>query len=1054
MSDGVPHMFLLQQPAWLWLLVLVLPVALLGWWAFATVSPVRRAIAIVLRAGLIASLVALLAGLSSSRTTSKLTVIAVVDTSGSTQRFYRPPALDDPSREPLRDASDMARWYFSQALGHTPQAASQRGGNARDQNLSGLVVFQGRGVAVAAPGVGDITQRSMAIEPSPGTNIADALRVAASMVPPDSSARLVLMSDGNATAGDALGVAAELGAGSTTTRSGGRLGKIPIDVVPLEYRLDQEVIVESVDAPPQAVSQATVNVRVVLWASAASQGTLQLTRDGTPMDLNGPREGSGRRVSLAPGRNIELIEVALPPGRVHRFRAVYEPDVLASDAGQTAFSGDSVLENNQAEAFTISPGRGSVLLVDGVSQGRDDGAGSTLAGVLRRAGIEVTVLSPASMPTDLLGLEAFDMVLLENVPAEAVTLETQEQLITYVRDMGGGLCMIGGPNSFGAGGWIGSPLASVLPVDLELPDRIVAPEVATLFIIDNSGSMQRNVLGSPKSQQEIANDAAALAIASLDRNDLVGVITFNSAADVLVPMGRNTDAKRTIDRVRSVNSGGGTDLAGAMELGISQLRDIDAKTRHVVILTDGKSQRQEELPALATTLRDMNVKITTIAVGDDADPEMLRRIAVIGGGAAYSANNPLALPQIFLKAVRVVRSPMVREADFTPVVLSSGSGMTSGLGDVPPLGGLVLTRPRQDPTISLAMAAPSGEPVMAHWSVGLGQVVAFTSDAHAWASRWLEWPGYERFWTQLVRVASRPPLGGNVRASITQRSGQLTIRAEAFDADGAPALGLSMPATVYTPGGGSREVNLVATGPGTYEAALLAEETGSYITLIKPSDAGGTRLIPVLAGSTVQEGAEYRTLSSNIDVLRQVASFSGGRVLDPRSPQSANLFDRSAIAPSVAIQRLWQQCLVLAIVLLVLDIANRRIAWDRMTSSAFAGRLAQSAGNAQASLSQLRRAAESVAQGTGRTEPSLALGDAQAQELIRAARDKRREAKLRGVASQTPAPQRSSTEQAPQPPGATVVDASSRTPDAANGASETGLRAAKKRAAQRFEDEA
>jgi Ca-activated chloride channel homolog len=141
---------------------------------------------------------------------------------------------------------------------------------------------------------------------------------------------------------------------------------------------------------------------------------------------------------------------------------VYEPDAIAAPTATNpdaaVLAGDAVMENNAAQAFTITPGRGSVLLVDGVSGGEPSGAGSTLAEVLRRAGIETTVISAGSMPATVLALQSYDLVILEDVPAEAIDPVIQEQLVSFVRDMGGGLVMVGGPDSFGSGGWKGHRL--------------------------------------------------------------------------------------------------------------------------------------------------------------------------------------------------------------------------------------------------------------------------------------------------------------------------------------------------------------------------------------------------------------------------------------------------------------------------------------------------------------------------------------------------------------------------------------------------------------------
>ncbi len=1032
-----------EEPVWLWLLLLALPMGVIAWLYFGAMSPARRVASVAARLVLLAVIAALLARVSNMRQTNRLAVVAVVDTSGSVERFFRP-------ADAGQSAINAARTYLRQATG-----------TLGPEDALGMVAFDGRSVSIATPARAAVWERELNFQRVEGTNIADALRMAAAMIPPDAAGRIVLMSDGNQTAGDAVAAAQEIAG-----RMGrGRRGGLPIDVVPLSYRLENEVVVESVDAPPAAAAQATVNVRVVLWATAASEGNLLLLREGTPLDLNGEARGVGRRVSLNAGRNVEVVEVELGPGRVHRFEAVYEPDAIAAPTSDNPdavrLAGDTVMENNAAQAFTITPGRGSVLLVDGVSDGESGGAGSTLAEVLRRAGIETTVISPGSMPATVLALQSYDLVILEDVPAEAIDPVIQEQLASFVRDMGGGLVMVGGPDSFGSGGWRGTPVAEILPVELDLPDRVISPEVATIFVIDKSGSMRRNVLGSIRNQQEIANDATALAIASLDRNDLVGVVAFDNNAQIVVPLSRNEKVDETVREVREIAPGGGTNIAAGMERAIEMLEGVNAKTKHVVVLSDGKSQREEDLPVLAKKLVDMGAKVSTIAVGDDADLGGMSNIAGIGNGTYYYASNPNALPKIFLKAIRVVRTPLVREGDFVPVLLPSGSPMVAGIGaEMPALGGLTLTRPRTEPTIALAMVAPTGEPVLAHWNVGLGQVVAFTSDSHKWATNWLSWPGYERLWTQIARSASRAPGGGDVQATAVVRDGQLTIRAEARDENGVPLAGVQVPATVYAPDGSTREVTLTAISPGVFESVSPASQTGSYVAIVKPQQQG-RRMSPAIIGTTLQEGAEFRTLASDERTLAEIAKAGGGRVLEIAKPAEARLFDRTNIKPAEAVTPLWKFLMPFALVALLVDIAMRRVAWDRFLSARFKTAAAAKevlaekmrATSAAASVSRVKsRVEETVAA----SEPSLALSQQDAAALAAAARDRRRAQRL-AVAAPVKA------DSGATGPGAggssnAGAGAQAQTTSAAPVVTEpekdegSGLLAAKRRAAKRFDE--
>lgn len=1008
--------FILEQPRWLWLCALALPAALIAIRWFAAMSPLRRWSTICARTALLLALALLLAGLSSLHRTNELAVIAVIDASGSVQRFYTPPQQQG---EPARDAMAAVRTFVD---------AASAGRGAED--FLGVVAFDGASVAVATPSRARASDRTWNATGAPGTNIADALRLARALVPPSASGRIVLFSDGNETAGDALAAAAEV-VGSGLGRSPAR-----IDVVPLAYKLTEEVVVEMVDAPPTAPAEATVNVRVVLNATAPSNGTLYLFNEGQRIDLSAG-EATGRRVSLSPGRNVELIEVALDAGRVHRFRAVYEPDPTRDAAGRARLSGDTLSDNNAGESFTITPGKGSVLLVDGVHAGDDKQ--NVLAASLRRAGLEVSVIPPDALPTSLLALQAYDMILLENVPAFAVPADQQQQLVAYVRDMGGGLAMIGGPDSFGPGAWQATPVADVLPVLLDLPDKVITPQAATILVLDNSGSMRRPVLGSLKTQQDIANESAALAVGSMDKNDLVGVIVFNATANVVIPLAPNSDVKANVEKIRAIGTGGGTDMAEGVEAAIRELERADAtsaKTRHVILMTDGKSQREDELPALIERLVKMDVKVSSIAVGDDADVKLLERLADQGHGTFYYASNPKSLPKIFLKAVRVVRSPLIREAPFEPVTLLTGSPTTVGITTPPTLNGLVLTRAKPDARVVTAMVAPTGEPVLAHWNVGLGQVVAFTSDAEHWAEPWLPWPGYERIWSQIVRSASRPPGGKEVRGSMHAASDQALIRLDATNDDNSPRSGLTVPVTVYAPSGEVQETSLTQSAPGIYEGRVRARETGSYIALVKPRD-GARRLPPVIVGATVQEGAEFRSLASNDALLARLARVGQGRLLDITQPQTADLFRRSDIRPAEAVTPLWSTLMYCTFALFLLDVGTRRVAWDRWFSRSFRGAADQlasrqdraRAAHAERSIAGLRKHAQSADEHL-RADEAIALNDQDAASLAAAAKDRRFAERLnRAHQASDPAPV--------EPPPA------QETPS---------LLAAKRRAARRFDE--
>ncbi|MCC6678972.1 MAG: VWA domain-containing protein [Phycisphaerales bacterium] len=1004
-----------EDPSRLWLIVLAIPMAWLGLRWFSAMSGLRRGTAIAARVVLVALLAALLAGASAVRTSDKLAVVGLVDASGSVTRFGAGGPADGSASQARPDLA----WLFLASV------SRQRG----PDDLLGAVVFDGAAAGVATPSRARLPESPPEPPMQPGTDIARAIRLGASMIPDDAAGRLILFSDGNQTSGDALEAARELARRGAAGRSGG----VRIDVVPMRYSAGSEVAVESVDAPPTAAAESVVNIRVTLSSSSDASGTLRLLREGDAVDLNGDEPGTGRAVRLTPGRNAFVLPVELEPGRIHRFHAVFEPQ------GAT----DRITENNEGETFTITPGKGSVLLVDGVSAGDPGGAGSTLARALRESAIDVTVIAPGAFPADLVGLQAYDMVILENVPADAIEIASHDHLASFVRDLGGGLIMIGGPDSFGAGGWRGTPVEAILPVKLELPERMVIPEMAIVFVLDSSGSMRRGVSGSGRSQMEIANESTIAAIRALDARDLVGVVAFSRDPEVVVELGPNSDPARTIGLVRGITPDGGTAIGPALAEASRMLASSDAKLKHIVLLSDGRSMGEETLPDQAAAIAAQGIRISSIAMGNDASVGTMELIAQHGGGTFYNVINPSSLPRAFLKIVRIVRSPLIREVPFDPVIPPTGSPLLLGIDQPPALGGLTLTQARDEPTVINAMLTPEGEPVLAHWTAELGQVAAFTSDAHRWARLWLDWPGYRSFWSQAVRTLSRAGGGRLLQAETRAAGGELRLRLDAADDAGRPMDQLDVPATVYTPSGAKRELRFSQTGPGLYEAVVSADEPGSYVSVIKPRSAS-KRLNPVITGASVSAGAEFQQLHSNVALLEEIARITGGRILDLNRPQDAAVFDRAGVTPSRALAPLWRPLLLWTLIVLLVDIGTRRIAWDRWISRELGADLRRAAqdavrergAEAQRTLAGLRGRRTAPSSPETVTD-SLSLGEDDARKLARAAADRRRAQRLAEI--------RAATEH----PDAPLADAP---PEPIDPADETALRAAKRRARERFDE--
>ena len=457
------------------------------------------------------------------------------------------------------------------------------------------------------------------------------------------------------------------------------------------------------------------------------------------------------------------------------------PSGRTAGAASTSGGGsDTELINNRAEGFTMVHGQGRVLIVDNV----DNANGSILPKALRNRRIALDVVPPAGLPTTMSDLTRYDAVVLQNVPADLVTGRQQDLLARYVNDLGGGFVMVGGPQSFGAGGWTNSVIdTNILPVACEVPSQTVLPSGALVLVIDRSGSMsQPGTAGSPLTQQQLANESAWLAIETLYEQDLFGVVAFDSFSQWIVDLQPAKDLTGVRQKIMSISPGGGTNIHTGIERAFDALNADNAlvnssSVKHIILLSDGGSEGDYD--PLLNQLNRAGITLSTIGVGEGQDADLLDYLAFNGGGLYHPVTDPNDLPQVFIKEARTIRQNLIKEADFTPQLVRTGSPIMTGLDATPDLGGFVLTGPKYDRRIEMPLEGPDGEPLFAHWQVGLGKAAAFTSDAtNRWATPWLDWPGYGDFWARTVRYVSRPSASRDAELTASIDGDTLRVRVD------------------------------------------------------------------------------------------------------------------------------------------------------------------------------------------------------------------------------------------------------------------------------------
>src|SRR5205085_2842817 len=150
----------------------------------------------------------------------------------------------------------------------------------------------------------------------------------------------------------------------------------------------------------------------------------------------------------------------------------------------------------------------------------------------------------------------------------------------------------------------------------------------------------------------------------------------------------------------------------------------------------------------------------------------------------------------------------------------SSSDIMKGLEGVelPPLRGMILTSRKSNPQIEIPLwAGAAKDPIFAHWQTGLGKVAVFTGDATTkWAADWVGSPLYDKFWAQVVRGVSRPPMSTDYEVQTVQDGNKGHITVEALNKESSFLNFLSIGGTVIGPDLKPHDVRLTQTGPGTY----------------------------------------------------------------------------------------------------------------------------------------------------------------------------------------------------------------------------------------------
>jgi uncharacterized membrane protein len=983
------------RPLWLGLLVLVPLVFWISRKSLSGLGPVRRRVAITARALGVAALALALAEPRLRQNSESLTVLYVVDRSFSIPQDLE---ADKASTEAKDLRWERVRDFIQLSVANRPIT--------KRNDKSGLILFGKRPKLALPPDAVDrliVDERTVGPVDANYTDIAAALKLALASFPEGTSKRIVLVSDGNENLGN-----------SEEQANIAKQNGVQIDAIALApgFKNESEVLVQSVEAPSVSAQGQRLPVRVLIRNATPDRevdGRLEVVKASTGQNKgieieDGPQvleKGPPPKVRLRRGLNVfrfqDRLEVPNRPGQnregveldledTFAYRATFIPTESRSASGDgnivAGLPGDRAA-NNRASAAIVTRGERRVLFLDENEPGTKQSSHAHLLAVMGRAGIKVSRMPIDDLPAEktILGglLSKFDCVVLGNVAADRFNFDQMELLRSNVYDQGCGLIMIGGPDSFGAGGYQATPVEAALPVDCEIKALKAAGKGGLILIMHASEMADGN-----KWQKDIAK----LAVQRLGPADMVGVLQYGfgggNGVSWQVPFQQVGESEsgtrnRILSAIDRMTPGDMPDFDPFLKAAADTLSDEKHQltVKHCILISDGDPNYSGPGRTAVKKMADNGITCSTVGVATHggAEKSRLKQIAESTRdadgkpGNFYDVNDPSKLPAIYMKESRRVSQSFLYVQPFVPGLVGQAGAsdvLPPGLPNpLPKLHGFVRTTLKQNILAGMSLEGPSPYPdqqfpVLASWRYGLGKAVAFTSDARTqpgapkqwWDKDWVGSEIYQKFWEQLINWAMREPERGKMSLVAEYRDGRIRIVADIRDDKDKPVAGLNLRGAATPPnapaqGEKAPQVEFKPKGGGLYEAEFAAEDAGSYFLNVQAMEperdakgnvvmnANGTPRMKTFdaarAGVTVPYSPEFSDLESNTPLMERLAKLTDGQfVLESDSSkmiQQANVF-RDAPSTLKSLRPFWFWLVFAAAVLLLLDVGIRRISLE------------------------------------------------------------------------------------------------------------------------------
>lgn len=746
---------------------------------------------------------------------------------------------------------------------------------AKDNDRVGVVAF-GAKSEVEIPVTEDLDNIIFETKVEKGfTNIENALKLSRALIPDGSKKRIVLLTDGKENIGDSLNE------GNLVN-----INDIELKVYKIENLIHDEVQLKDINIPKVLYENQSFDVVLDIYSNVSTGCKIALFSEN---DLVGEK-----RVKLEKGDNRFVFRDKALKSGFKSYRAVLTPDK------------DTFTQNNSYSAFTDVKGKPYVLLIDGESKG-----GREFDKILRASSIGVDYVDAREVPIQLSNLLKYKSIIMCDVSLHNLDKKFLESLQVYVRDYGGGLVVTGGENSYALGGYYKTKMEEILPVDMEMKIKGEVPNLGLMLVIDKSGSMEGGEVGTSKI--EIAKEAAIKAVNSLKPKDQIGVITFDDTPQWVVKPSPDQNEDEVKGEISTIRAGGGTSIIPALNEAYDALKKVDTKLKHIILLTDGQAERYGYDEVLSK-MQAAGITISTVAVGEGADVNLLESVAQTGKGRYYYVDEYSTIPEIFTKETFLASKTYINNRTFIPKNASINEIVSPIIEKSIVLNGYVSTSSKD--RADIVLYSDRDEPILAKWQYGLGKSVAWTSDSNGkWTSDYLGTEEGIEFFKRMIQHTFYK--GGSEDLFVEATTEGNTAKVNVNDLRESNKV-YDTKAIIITPKLEKFEIDLKEKNIAEYVGEFEASEKGTYI--IKVQQYNNQKLVKSTEEAfTINYSKEYDITSSSNKLTELVRKSKGAFINKPIEVFTRN--EKSVYG----YKDISDILIIISLILFILDIALRRL---------------------------------------------------------------------------------------------------------------------------------